>query len=77
MDDYVEWIIIELPMIIIKIYTALTPDGNTIFGNFNIKSLGKKETEDLYASVSRGMFLAKRARPDIHQMVAVLSIRIK
>ena len=32
MDDYAEWMIIELPMIIIKIDTALTPDGNNIFG---------------------------------------------
>ena len=41
------------------------------------KSLGKKETEEFHTSVARGMFVAKRLRPDIHQSVVVLSMNIK
>ena len=39
--------------------------------------MGKKETEEFHNSVAIGMFVAKIPRPDIHQMVAVSSIRVK
>ena len=57
--------------------TALTPYGNNIFEKGNTKSMAKKETVELHNSVARGMFVAKRVRPDIHQTVAVLSTRVK
>ena len=76
MDDYVERMINEFSIKISKMNTALTPDGNNIFEKGNIKRLGKKETEEFHASVSTGMFVAKRVRPDIHQLVTG-STRVK
>ena len=42
MDDYVEWMINELPIELGKSDMALTPAGNNIFEKGNMKSLGKK-----------------------------------
>ena len=36
-----------------------------------------KKTKYFHTSVARGTFVAKRARPEIHQTVAVLSTRVK
>ena len=41
MDDYVERVINELPMKIIKSDMNLTPDGNNIFEKGNRKIMGK------------------------------------
>ena len=77
MDGYIERVIKDLPMKIIRNDTDLTPSRNDIFEKDSIKSLGKKETEEFHTSVARGMFVAKRAIPDIHQTVAVSSTRFK
>ena len=76
MDDYVERMINEFSIKISKINTALTPDGNNIFEKGNIKRLGKKETEEFHASLSRGIFVVSRAIPDILQTVVVLSTMV-
>ena len=77
MYDYVDKIINYFPMKIIKSNTALNPYGNNILKKGNRKRMGKKETEEFHNLVARGMFVAKRAIPDIHQMVAMLSMRVK
>ena len=64
-------------MKIINSDVDLTPAGNNIFEKGNIKSLGKKVTEQFRTSLYRGIFVAKRERPDIHQTVVVLSKRVK
>ena len=77
MDNYVERMINEFPMKRRKSDTALTPTGNNIFGKDNRNRLGKKETEELLPSAARRIFVAKRARQDIHQTAVVFTIRIK
>ena len=77
MYDYVERVINEFPMKLSKSYKALTTSGNNIFEKAKIKRKGKKETEEFHTLLARGMFLAKRAGPDIHQLVAVLPTRVK
>ena len=64
-------------MKISKSDTDLTPDGNNTFEKGNSKRLSKKENEKLHTSVERGIFLTKRAIPDIHQTVVVMSTRVK
>ena len=61
----------------IKGNTDLNPPGNNIIEKCNRKRLGKKETEEFHTSVARGMFVTRRAIPDIHQTVALLSNRVK
>ena len=39
--------------------------------------MGRKETEEFHNSVERGIFIANKARKDIHQEVVVLSTRVK
>ena len=77
MYNYVERINNDLPMKISKSDTDSTPDRNNLFEKGNIKRMGKKESEEFHTSVARGIFLAKRAIPDIHQTFAVLSTRVK
>ena len=77
MNNYVEMMIIELPMKRSISDTDLTSDGNNISEKDNRKIMGKKETEEFHTSVARGMFVVKISRPDIHQTVAVLSTRVK
>ena len=55
--------------------TDLTPSGNNIFEKCNINRL--KKTKGFHNSVTRGMFVAKSERPDIHQTAAVLSTRVE
>ena len=77
MDDYVEIINNDFPMKISKSDTDLTPYRNNIFEKGNRKRMGKKETGWFHTLVAREMFVAKRSRPDIHQPVALLSMRVK
>ena len=73
MDGYIERVIKDLPMKIIRNDTDLTPSRNDIFEKDSIKSLGKKETEEFHTSVARGMFVAMIESPDIHKTAVVLS----
>ena len=76
MNEYVEKMINYLPMKISKSDTDLTPSVNNQKKG-NIKSLGKKETEELHTSVVRGMLVSNRDRTYIHQTAAVFSTRVK
>ena len=76
MDDYVESMIIQFRIKIIRIDKSLTVSRNNLFENFNRKSLGKKETEDFHTSVARGIFVNKIVRPDIHQTFVMSSMRV-
>ena len=66
MDKYVERIINEVPMKIVKSDMALTPSRNTIFQKGNRKRMCKKETEEFHTSVSIVMFVAHREKLDIN-----------
>jgi hypothetical protein len=39
--------------------------------------LSKEQAEDFHTCVAKGLFLCKRARPDIHPTIAVLCTRVK
>ncbi|MGA0888342.1 MAG: Ty1/Copia family ribonuclease HI [bacterium] len=77
MDDYVERMIKEFPVQLKSTDTAMSPAANDVFELGKGKELEKKQKEVFHSTVAKGIFLSKRARPDIHQAIAVLSTRVK
>ena len=54
--------------------TAATPAGEDLFGqkSINDKKLEKDKAEAFHTTTAQGLFLTKRARPDIHIGIAFL-----
>ena len=77
MDDYVERIFNDFLMKISKSNRDLSSARNDLFEEGNRKILGERYSEEFHTSVERGIFVTKRVRPNIHQTVLVLSIRVK
>jgi Reverse transcriptase (RNA-dependent DNA polymerase) len=57
--------------------TAPTPARNDLFAAGIGEALNTAEREEFHTFVAKGLFLCKRARPDIHPAIAVLCSRVK
>ena len=64
----------EFPVKITK--TAKTPAGDKLMEVGNEKVLDKQRAEVYHTTVAKGLFLCKRARPDIQPTIAFLSTRV-
>ena len=68
MRDYVKGMLDAFPIKFKKGEMAVTPAGGDLFGHksSNDKKLKKDKTEAFHITTAQGLFLTKRARPDIH-----------
>ena len=57
--------------------TAKTPAPDDLLSAGEGPVLDKKRAEQFHTTVAKGLFVCKRARPDIHPAVAVLCTRVK
>ncbi len=75
MYDYIERMLDELPAEMDGI--AATPAAQHLFDvNPNSTKLGQENSDLFHATVAKLLFLCKRARPDIHTVVAFLTTRV-
>lgn len=77
MDDYVEKMINSFPEKLKSTDIQSTPASNDLFLEGQSRDLPLKKAKDYHNTVAKGLFLCKRARPDIQPTVAVLSTRVK
>ena len=78
MRDYVKGMLDSFPIKFKKGEIGTTPAGEDLFGkkSSNDKKLEKGKAEAIYTTTAQGLFLTKRARPDIHTGVAFLCSRV-
>ena len=75
MRDYVKKMLDSFPEEIKgKVSTPATED---LFAASTGEPLSKHQAEQFHTTVAKGLFLCKRARPDIHPTIAVLCTRVK
>eukprot|EP00980_Cylindrotheca_fusiformis_P015510 scaffold4410_cov78-Cylindrotheca_fusiformis.AAC.1 len=72
MDDYIEKMLKEFPVQLKSTDIHSTPAGNNLFEKGSGKLLDKQRQEAFHKSTAQGLFVSKRARPDIHPTVSTL-----
>jgi hypothetical protein len=75
MKEYVAEMIDEFPIKITS--TRDTPAGDDLLSEGTGAKLDKARAEQFHTTVAKGIFVCKRARPDIHLPIAVLCTRTK
>eukprot|EP00980_Cylindrotheca_fusiformis_P005077 scaffold1076_cov81-Cylindrotheca_fusiformis.AAC.1 len=68
MDDYVKKMIEDFSVKMKSTDVSSTPATNNLFEKEDKKPLDRKCAEEFHGVVAKGLFLAKRARGDIHQL---------
>ena len=77
MSTYVENMVDDFPEKLKSTDTASTPAPDNLFGEGQSKKLDKSRQEIFHTWVAKGLFVAKRARPDIHPAITVLCTWVK
>ncbi len=77
MIKYVKNMIYDFPHKLKSINTAMTPAGNGLFNQGQGGKLSTERAEQYHTHVAKGLFLCKRAQPDIQPTIAVLCTRVK
>eukprot|EP00980_Cylindrotheca_fusiformis_P015741 scaffold4554_cov56-Cylindrotheca_fusiformis.AAC.1 len=77
MDDYVKNMIDDFSVKLKSTDVSLTPATNNLFEKDDKNKLDKKRADEFHGVVAKGLFLAKRARGDIHQVILVLCSRVR
>jgi hypothetical protein len=77
MIDYVKGMIETFPEQLKSTQTSHVPATDDLFAAGDGKLLEKERKELFHTIVAKGLFLSKRARPDIHLTIAVLCTRVK
>jgi hypothetical protein len=77
MIGYVENMLSDFPIKFKKTDKAASPAGNSLFNEGQGKKLKTTRAEIYHTTVAKGLFLCKRARPDIQPTIAVLCTRVK
>ena len=79
MKSYVKNMLECFPVKFSKMDKAQTPANENLFnqGQKQRKKLNKQQAEIFHTTVAKGLFLAKRARPDIQTTIAYLCTRVK
>ena len=75
MTKYVESMVEDFPVKISKV--SKSPAAENLLDIGTGKLLDKGKSEAYHTTVAKGLFLCKRARPDIQPTIAVLSTRVK
>jgi hypothetical protein len=77
MTKYVENMLNNFPVQLGKKDVAKTPAADSLFNLGTGAKLDTKRSEIFHTFVAKGLFLCKRARPDIQQAISVLCTRVK
>jgi hypothetical protein len=77
MLGYVENMLSDFPIKFNKTDKAASPAGDSLFHEGQGKKLETARAEIYHTTVAKGLFLCKRARPDIQPTIAVLCTRVK
>jgi hypothetical protein len=77
MKKYVSEMLTSFPIQFTEKQIALTPSNDKIFNQDIGKALGDDRKEIFHTTVAKGLFLAKRGRPDIQGTIAMLCTRVK
>jgi len=77
MSDYVKEILDEFLIKFKPNASAATPATDDLFSAGTSDDLSPEEAEEFHTFVAKGLFLCKRARPDLHTTIAVLCTRVK
>ena len=76
MEKYEKSMIEEFPIKMGSKDVARMPAANSLFNYGTGAKLDTKRAEIFHTTVAKGLFLCKRARPDIQQAISVLCIRL-
>jgi hypothetical protein len=77
MVDYVSNMIDECSFKLKRNDVAPTPAAEDLFTVGSHATLDKQQAEEFHSIVAKGLFVCKRARPDIHPTIAFLCTRVK
>ena len=77
MSDYVQGMIDDFPIKFKPNESVATPATDDLFSEGESEYLSKEQAEEFHTFVAKGLFLCKRARPDLHTTIAVLCTRVK
>jgi hypothetical protein len=77
MTKYVKNMLNDFPVKLGKKYVAKTPARDNLFNLGTGAKLDTKRSEILHTFVAKGLFLCKRARPDVQQAILVLYTRVR
>jgi hypothetical protein len=77
MTKYVKNMLNNFPVKLGKKDIAKTPAGDNLFNLGTRAKLDTKRAEISHIFVAKGLFLCKRARPDIQQAISVLCMRVR
>jgi Reverse transcriptase (RNA-dependent DNA polymerase) len=77
MTDYVASMVEDFSVKLGKSDTAPTPAADDLMSGSTGAVLDKARAEEFHTMVARGLFLCKRARPDVHPAIAVLCTRVQ
>ena len=77
MSDYVTAMLEDFPIKFKPNETAATPAADNLFSEGESDPLSPHNAEVFHTFVAKGLFMCKRARPDIHTAIAVLCTRVK
>ena len=77
MTKYVKDMLQDFPIKFKEGQVATSPANEKIFTGGVGKQIDKARSETFHTFVAKGLFLSKRARPDIQQAIAVLTTRVK
>jgi hypothetical protein len=77
MTEYVENMLNNFSVKLGKKDVAKTPAGDNLFNQGTGAKLDMKRAEIFHTFVAKGLFLCKRARPDIQQAISVLCTRVR
>ena len=76
MIQYVRNMLDDFPIKFTKDDIAMTPAENNLLESGG-KLLAKSRKEQFHSTVAKGLFVTKRARPDIHPVISILCTRVK
>ena len=77
MTSYVSQMVDEFPVDFGPDDVQKTPAASNLFAEGEGPELDKKRKEQFHTTVAKGLFICKRARPDIHPTIAVLCTRVQ
>ena len=77
MDEYTDSMVKDFSMKLTKDDTMKTPGGNNLFEKGSGKEIDYERKEEFHTMTARGLFMTKRARPNIQQTISVLCTRVQ
>ena len=77
MSDYIKDMVDDFSVNFKSTDIKKTPATNDLFKVDESEELSKEQREEFHTFVAKGLFVSKRARPDIHPTISVLCTRVK